>query len=117
MKDFIDKLIEKLYYRRFPDRVNDHAIATAPLPIIREERYTPRTIKVVDSIPEVVLDSLPDKEEKLKDMMFQKMKPFISPHIVITTIKSGDPLSVRVIGEFQIFERRTSFVLSEDAEA
>lgn len=114
MKDFIDKLIEKLYYRRFPDRVDEHAIATAPLPIIREERYKPRTIRVVEYIPEVVLDTFSD--EKLKDMMFQKMKPLISPQIDVTTIKCGSSLEVKVIGEFKIFERRTSFVLSEDSE-
>lgn len=114
MKDFIDKLIEKLYYRRFPDRVDEHAIATAPLPIVREERYRPRTITVVDYIPEVVLDTLSD--EKLKDMMFQKMKPLISPQIDVTTIKCGSSLEVKVIGEFKIFERRTSFVSSEDSE-
>ena len=114
MKDFIDKLIEKLYYRRFPDRVDEHAIATAPLPIIREERYRPRTITVVDYIPKVVLDTLPD--EKLKDMMFQKMKPLISSQIDVTTIKCGSSQEVKVIGEFKIFERRTSFVLSEDSE-
>lgn len=114
MKDFFDKLIEKLYYRRFPDRVDEHAIATAPLPIVREERYRPRTITVVDYIPEVVLDTLSD--EKLKDMMFQKMKPLISPQIDVTTIKCGSSLEVKVIGEYKIFERRTSFVLSEDSE-
>lgn len=114
MKDFIDKLIEKLYYRRFPGRVDEHAIATAPLPIVREERYRPRTITVVDYIPEVVLDTLPD--EMLIDMMFQKMKPLISPHIIVTTFRCGDPLRAKVIGEFKIFERRTSFVLSEDSE-
>ena len=44
MKKLIDKLAEKFYYKRFPERIHEHEIAISPLPVIREERYHPITV-------------------------------------------------------------------------
>lgn len=40
MRDLIKRLVERLYYKCYPDRVNDHDIATQPIEplVIKEER-------------------------------------------------------------------------------
>lgn len=46
MKKLIDRLVERLYYKRFPDRVNDHELANLPIiPVIHEERRDIVTLK------------------------------------------------------------------------
>lgn len=47
----IKQLVEKLYYRCFPDRVRDHEIATMPLPVIKEERHDVRHLEFEYLIP------------------------------------------------------------------
>jgi hypothetical protein len=38
----IKRLVEKLYYKCYPDRKNEHEIATMSLPVIKEERHNVR---------------------------------------------------------------------------
>lgn len=45
------KLIEKLYFKYYPDRKNEHEIATMPLPVIKEERHNVRHLKFEYLIP------------------------------------------------------------------
>ena len=48
----IKRLVEKLYYRVFPDRVNEHALAQMPIiPVIKEERYRPEKMMTMYRIP------------------------------------------------------------------
>lgn len=48
----IKRLVEKLYYKVFPDRVNEHALANMPIiPVIKEERYRPEKIMAEVRIP------------------------------------------------------------------
>ena len=51
----IKRLVEKLYYKVFPDRINDHALAWMPIPIIKEERYRPEKIMTEVRIPRDLL--------------------------------------------------------------
>lgn len=51
MKKLIDRLVKRLYYKRFPDRVNDYALARTPIPVVREERYRPEKLIAEVHIP------------------------------------------------------------------
>lgn len=59
MKKLIDRLVERLYFKRFPDRVNDHEIATCPLPVIKEERGDIVNLKAEIDIPQEMIDTIP----------------------------------------------------------
>lgn len=119
MKDFIDKLIEKLYYRRFPDRVDEHAIATAPLPIIREERFIPRTITSEMSVDERAMETMPInyKDHFLKNTLYHNMQPQLEPYIELKRIppRTNDPYIMTFRGELRILEEdeEIRYTLSE----
>lgn len=122
MKDFIDKLIEKLYYRRFPDRVDEHAIATAPLPIIREERFYPKTITSEMIVDERAMETMPIdyKDHFLKNTLYHNMQPQLEPYIKITRIppRIDVPFTMIFRGELRILEEDDgiSYTLSEGSE-
>lgn len=61
MKKLIDKIVESLYYKRFPDRVNDHEIATTPISIsvVKEERRDIVNLKAEIDIPQEMIDTIP----------------------------------------------------------
>lgn len=92
-------LAEKIYYKAYPERINDHElseIARQPLPIIREERYRPITICSLEQFPEEYIDKISEDEIKgiLARNMVSNLKEFIE-------IKRDDPpyrFQTRTIG-------------------
>ena len=62
MRELIKKIVERLYYKCYPDRVNEHEIATLPIPtpIVRQYKQEriiagikiPREAYIKDAIPE-----------------------------------------------------------------
>jgi hypothetical protein len=73
---------EKIYYKAYPERINDHElseIARQPLPIIREERYRPITICSLEHFPEEYIDKISEDEIKgiLARNMVSNLKEFI----------------------------------------
>ena len=83
------RLIEKIYYKAYPERINDHElaeIARQPLPIIKEERYRPTTIYSLEQFPEEYIDKISEDEIKaiLARNMVSKLKEIIE-------IKRDDP--------------------------
>lgn len=80
----IKRLVEKLYYRCFPDRVRDHEIATMPiLPVIKEERHNVRHLEFEYLIPmhEVELFGLENCIERGKFETQRNMGKKISDYI------------------------------------
>lgn len=83
MKKLIDRLVERLYYKRFPDRVNDHEIATTPIPVpvVKEERGEIVNIKAKIAIPQEMIDVVP--REVIRRELSSKLARMIEPAIEI----------------------------------
>lgn len=77
--------IEKKYYKAFPDRVNDHFIATRPVPTLTVKKYHAVTLKSEVRIPRDFL-SLAGTERVAKHALFQELEPEISKRIEIHTL-------------------------------
>ena len=80
--------IEKKYYKVFPDRVNDHAIATAPVPVLRlrEKKYHAVTLKAEILLPKNIIDTFGADESVILHELFFKLEPEISKRIEIHTL-------------------------------
>ena len=104
------RLIEKLYYKAYPDRVNDHFIATRPIPvpIIKERKYNAVTLKASELIPSVYVSTGGEELEKLeteiKRELFRKMEPEISKRLEIHKVYLPDIHSVAYEGYFRFYE-------------
>lgn len=83
MKKLIDRLVERLYYKRFPDRVNDHEIATTPIPVpvVKEERGDIVNLKAEIVIPQEMIDVVP--REVIRRELSSKLARMIEPAIEI----------------------------------
>ena len=79
------RLIEKLYYKAYPDRVNDHFIATRPIPSVKVTKYHAVTLKSEVIIPRDFL-SVVGVETMVKRELFKKLEPEISKRIEIHTL-------------------------------
>ena len=106
------RLIEKLYYKAYPDRVNDHAIATAPIipeyHVYERSRYHAVTVKASELIPSVYVSTGGEELEKLeteiKRELFRKMEPEISKRIEIHKVFLPDIHTVAYEGYFRFYE-------------
>ena len=93
------RLAEKIYYKAYPERINDHElaeIARQPLPIIKEERYRPITIYSLEQFPEEYIDKI--SEDEIKGILARNM---VSKLKEVIEIKRDDPpycLQTRTIG-------------------
>lgn len=85
----IKSLVEKLYYRVFPDRVNDHLLAQMPVPIIKEEHYRPEKIMAEVRIP-LDLNSFGEPPiEYIKERLANSLVDGIKEHMTI--VCENDP--------------------------
>lgn len=87
----IKRLVEKLYYRVFPDRINEHALAQMPIPVVKEERYRPEKIMAEVRIP---LDHMTKNNppfEWIKEDLAANLVDGIKEHMTIEC--SDDPIS------------------------
>ncbi len=88
----IKRLVEKLYYRVFPDRVNEYALANMPpiIPVIKEERYRPEKIMAEVRIPRDRLAKEPPIEW-IKEDLAANLVDGIKEHMTIECC--NDPIS------------------------
>lgn len=87
----IKRLVEKLYYRVFPDRINDHALAQMPISVAKEERYCPEKIMAEVRIPrELVVKNKPPIEY-IKEDLAANLVDGIKEHMTIE--RCDDPIS------------------------
>ena len=88
----IKRLVEKLYYRVFPDRVNEHALAQMPIvPVVKEERYRPEKIMTEVRIPRDLLVKNEPPIEWIKEDLAANLVDGIKEHMTIEC--SDDPFS------------------------
>ena len=87
----IKRLVEKLYYRVFPDRINDHALAWMPIPVVKEERYRPEKIMAEVRIPRDLSFKNEPPIEWIKEDLAANLVDGIKEHMTIEC--SDDPLS------------------------
>lgn len=80
------RLIEKLYYKAFPDRVNDHFIATRPIPKLMVKKYHAVTLKAEISLPKNITDIFGANESSILQELFKELEPEISKRIEINTL-------------------------------
>ena len=82
MKELIKKLVERLYYKCYPDRVNEHFFASQPIPIVREEIYKPTKVIGCIALPKDIYQNglYPEDQirEELARNMSKQLVPFIS---------------------------------------
>ena len=91
----IKRLIEKLYYKAYPDRVNDHDIATAPImpdfhvyERLAETHYQKRVLSAFELVPREIIDGLDyaglkEFEKMLKMRLVEKFYPELEKRVVI----------------------------------
>lgn len=97
--------IEKKYYKAFPDRVNDHFIATSPILKFKEKKYHAVTLKAEISLPKDITDIFGANESAILHELFQELEPEISKRIEIHTLT--DPEEKDIItyeGYFRFYE-------------
>lgn len=78
MKELIKKMVERLYYMFYPDRVNDHLIASQPIPI---ERYKPIKIIGCISLPKDIYQKGLIPEDRIRAELAHNMSKQIEPFI------------------------------------
>ena len=79
--------IEKKYYKVFPDRVNDHFIATRLIPSVKVTKYHAVTLKSEVIIPKNVFERIGDKVNGfVYPEIMRKMEPEIFKRIEIHTL-------------------------------
>ena len=91
----IKRLVEKLYYRAFPDRINEYTLAQMPIPVIKEEHYRPEKIMTMYRIPRELMinDKLPF--EYIKEHLAINLIDNIKEHMTIECY--DDPLSSDIV--------------------
>jgi len=83
-------LVEKLYYKVFPDRVHDHELAWMPIPVIEEERYRPEKIMAEVKIPREQLIKGGPPIERIKEDLAVNLVDYVKEHMTIECY--DDPL-------------------------
>lgn len=78
MKKLIDKIVESLYYKRFPDRVNDHNIAITPILVVKKERGDIVNLKAEIYIPQKMI--VP--REVIRRELSSRLKTMIDPTMI-----------------------------------
>lgn len=103
----IKKLVEKLYYKCYPDRVRDHEIATMPIPVIKEERHNVRHLELEYLIPkhEVELFGLDHCIERRKFETPHNMGKRISDYITFRQYEDKRAGVYVVRAELDVLER------------
>ena len=83
MKKLIKRIIERLYYKCYPDRVNDHELANCPIAIlkVKEERRDIVNLKAEIDIPQEMIDTIP--REFIRRELSYKFTKMIEPAIEI----------------------------------
>lgn len=88
----IKHLVEKLYYKVFPDRVNEHALAQMPIiPVVKEERFRPEKIMVETRIPRDLAVKNKPPIEWIKEDLAANLVDGIKEHMIIECC--DDPIS------------------------
>lgn len=97
--------IEKKYYKAFPDRVNDHFIATRPIPNVKVTKYHAVTLKSEVMIPKEAVKSLGDNvKDFVKAETLRRLEPEISKRVEIHTVFYPDQDIVSYEGYFRFYE-------------
>ena len=108
----IKSLVEKLYYRVFPDRVHEHDFAlipTEPNPVILVDRYRPEKIMVEVRIPREALAKNAPPIEWIKEDLASALVDRIKEYMTIE--RCDDPAS-HFYGVYRGFVR----ILKEEGE-
>lgn len=79
----IKRLVEKLYYRVFPDRIDEHMLAQMPIPVIKEERYRPEKIMAEVRIPRELMIKNTPPIEWIKESLAARLVDVIKEHMTI----------------------------------
>ena len=89
----IKRLVEKLYYRVFPDRVNEHEYAQMPIPVVKEEeRYRPEKLLTEYRVPrELIVNNVEPPIEWIKEHLAAQLVDSIKEHMTIECC--DDPIS------------------------
>lgn len=84
------KLAEKIYYKAYPERINDHDIATSPIEPLRVTRYDLKCIDLVaeEMIPREMTYCINEAQEEefinyLKHSLFSKFEPELIKYMKI----------------------------------
>jgi hypothetical protein len=98
MKKLINRLVERLYYKRFPDRVNDHEIATTPIEPLKITSYDLHCLDLVAEvrIPREATYFYNEAQEEafddlLNNELFNKFKPELIKYMKILRDPPTDP--------------------------
>lgn len=100
------RLIEKLYYKAYPDRVNDHFIATRPIPKLTVTKYHAVTLKSEVRIPKEVFKRIGDKANGfIYPELLRGIEPEIFKRLEIHTITDPEERDlVTFEGYFRFYE-------------
>ena len=97
--------IEKKYYKAFPDRVNDHFIATRPIPIPPVKKYHAVTLKSEVMLPKEAVTSLGNNVKNIvKSETLRRLEPEIAKRVEIHTVFYPERDFVTYEGYFRFYE-------------
>ena len=89
MDNFLRRIAEKLYFKCYPERAHDHELAIMPIPIVREERYKPIKLIVLEEIPEDINFS----EAEIRDILSRKLAAKIADLMKLERVEANILLS------------------------
>jgi len=112
------RLAEKIYYKAYPERINDHAIAMTPIEPLRITRYDLKCIDLVaeEMIPREMTYCINEAQEEefisyLKHTLFSKFEPELIKYMKIKRD--------RLTGDFALctYKARIKFFVDDKEEA
>lgn len=111
------RLAEIIYYKAYPERISDHAIAMTQIEPLRVTAYDLHCINLVSEVilPREMTECLNEAQEEefdkyLKHELFSKFEPELIKYMKIRRLSPTDPYGVK-------FRARIKFYVDEREEA
>lgn len=103
----IKKLIEKLYYKCYPDRVHEHEIARMPIPNVKVEQYKTETIQCAKIVMQEEMKYFGDDALKhAKRFVLEKMLEGIEPFITFKVADRPELCAREIRARLTVVDRR-----------
>ena len=83
MRELIKKIVERLYYKCYPDRVNDHEIATSPIPTPIEKKYKYEKLIAETHIPREYIDSGTITDNYIRGDLASRLAQALEDQVII----------------------------------